>query len=56
MQCAIIQVLSEVDILRARKNANGKWYRFNDANIMEIKNINEIVTDKAYCLFYRKKK
>ncbi len=38
------------------KNANDKWYRFNDANIMEIKNMNEIVTDKAYCLFYRKKK
>ena len=37
------------------KNANGKWYSFNDTMV------NEIATDKvnssmAYCLFYRKKK
>ena len=38
------------------KNANGKWYSFNDSNINELTNPNEIVTNKAYCLFYRKKK
>jgi ubiquitin C-terminal hydrolase len=38
------------------KNANGKWYSFNDSNIKELTNLNEIVTNKAYCLFYRKKK
>jgi ubiquitin C-terminal hydrolase len=37
------------------KNANGKWYSFNDSNIKELTNLNEIVTNKAYCLFYRKK-
>lgn len=37
------------------KNANGKWYHFNDTNISEIDNNNNIVTSKAYVLFYRKK-
>jgi len=37
------------------KNANGKWYHFNDTNISEIDNINNIVTSKAYVLFYKKK-
>lgn len=36
------------------KNSNGKWYCFNDTIVKEI-NINELVTTKAYCLFYRKK-
>jgi ubiquitin C-terminal hydrolase len=36
------------------KNANQKWYHFNDSNISEIKESN-IVSNKAYCLFYRKK-
>jgi len=37
------------------KNANGKWYHYNDTNVSEI-GINEsIVTPKAYMLFYRKK-
>jgi len=35
------------------KNANGKWYQFNDTNVTEI-NIDSIVSPKAYCLFYRK--
>jgi ubiquitin carboxyl-terminal hydrolase 8 len=36
------------------KNANNKWYHFNDTNVQEIsKEI--IVSNKAYCLFYRKK-
>jgi ubiquitin C-terminal hydrolase len=37
------------------KNANGKWYLFNDTNISEVTNIPSIVSSKAYCLFYRKK-
>jgi len=37
------------------KNANGKWYTFNDTTVSEIPNIESIVTPKAYCLFYRKR-
>lgn len=39
------------------KNANNKWYHFNDTNISEIPetNILSIISPKAYCLFYRKK-
>jgi len=37
------------------KNANGKWYEFNDTQITEITNVEKLVTPKAYCLFYRKK-
>lgn len=36
------------------KNANGRWYHMNDSNIEEVKETN-IITPKAYCLFYRKK-
>ena len=37
------------------KNANGKWYHFNDTSVSEI-GINEsIISAKAYVLFYRKK-
>ena len=35
------------------KNANGKWYHFNDTNVNEVINLNELCTPKAYCLFYR---
>ena len=37
------------------KNANGKWYHFNDTSVQEVPTMNMIVTAKAYCLFYRKK-
>jgi ubiquitin carboxyl-terminal hydrolase 8 len=37
------------------KNANGKWYHFNDTHVKEIDDLSELVTPKAYCLFYRKK-
>ena len=38
------------------KNANGKWYCYNDTNVREISNPElELATPKAYCLFYRKK-
>jgi ubiquitin carboxyl-terminal hydrolase 8 len=37
------------------KNANGIWYHFNDTNITKVDNTREIVSPRAYCLFYRKK-
>ena len=37
------------------KNANGKWYHFNDTSVAEIGLIESIISPKAYCLFYRKK-
>lgn len=37
------------------KNANGKWYHYNDTSVTEV-GINEsIISPKAYVLFYRKK-
>tara|TARA_A100001015_G_C15028042_1_gene731574 strand:- start:1356 stop:2387 length:1032 start_codon:yes stop_codon:yes gene_type:complete len=38
------------------KNANNKWYYFNDTNVSEIKDPSKMITSQAYCLFYRKKK
>lgn len=37
------------------KNANGKWYHFNDTSVTEISVVEQIITPKAYCFFYRKK-
>jgi ubiquitin C-terminal hydrolase len=37
------------------KNANEKWYHFNDQSVSEMKSIDSIISTKAYCLFYRKK-
>lgn len=37
------------------KNANGKWYHYNDTSVSEIALIESIISPKAYCLFYRKK-
>jgi ubiquitin C-terminal hydrolase len=34
------------------KNANGKWYTFNDVSVVEVSDA-QIVSPKAYCLFYR---
>mgnify|MGYP001204260416 FL=1 len=36
------------------KNANGKWYEFNDTIITEIDE-SQVVSVRSYCLFYRKK-
>jgi ubiquitin carboxyl-terminal hydrolase 8 len=36
------------------KNANGKWYVFNDTVVNEIEDT-KVVTNNAYCFFYRKK-
>lgn len=38
------------------KNANGRWYEFNDTFIKELDNIQHIVSPKSYCFFFRKKK
>jgi ubiquitin C-terminal hydrolase len=37
------------------KNANDKWYHFNDSSVLEIQE-NQILTSKAYCFFYRKRR
>ena len=37
------------------KNANGKWYHFNDTNVTEVLDTSLLKTPKAYCFFYRKK-
>ena len=37
------------------KNANGKWYHYNDTSVAEVALSKQIITPKAYCLFYRKK-
>jgi ubiquitin carboxyl-terminal hydrolase 8 len=37
------------------KNPNQKWYLYNDTRVTEVKE-NQIVSPKAYCLFYRKVK
>ena len=37
------------------KNANQKWYLFNDTNWNEV-NLGALKTPKAYCFFYRKQK
>jgi len=37
------------------KNANGKWYHFNDTNVSEVSSVESIISPKAYVLFYRKK-
>jgi ubiquitin carboxyl-terminal hydrolase 8 len=36
------------------KNSNKKWYHMNDSVITEIRE-SDIITQMAYCLFYRKK-
>lgn len=37
------------------KVLNGEWYHFNDTSISKIKNVESIISPKAYCLFYKKK-
>tara|TARA_B100000795_G_scaffold199322_1_gene153183 strand:- start:28878 stop:29930 length:1053 start_codon:yes stop_codon:yes gene_type:complete len=38
------------------KNASGKWYHFNDASVEEVHDLGSLISPKAYCFFYRKKK
>jgi ubiquitin C-terminal hydrolase len=37
------------------KNANGKWYHYNDTSVSEVSMTQQIITPKAYCFFYRKR-
>jgi len=37
------------------KNANGKWYHYNDTSVSEVGLPESIISPKAYVLFYRKK-
>ena len=37
------------------KNANGKWYHYNDSDVSEVSEENHIISPKAYCFFYRKR-
>jgi ubiquitin C-terminal hydrolase len=37
------------------KNANGKWYHYNDTSVVEVSLLETIISPKAYVLFYRKK-
>ena len=37
------------------KNANQKWYHFNDTSVTEVLLTENIISPKAYVLFYRKK-
>jgi ubiquitin carboxyl-terminal hydrolase 8 len=37
------------------KNANGKWYHYNDTSVSEVGITESIISPKAYVLFYRKK-
>lgn len=37
------------------KNANGKWYHYNDTIVSEVAMEQQIKTPKAYCFFYRKR-
>jgi len=36
------------------KNADGEWYLFNDTSVTRV-DPEQIISSKAYCLFYRKK-
>ena len=37
------------------KNANRKWYHFDDTSVVEVKNTSDLKSPKAYCFFYCKK-
>ena len=39
-----------------RHASNGQWYHFNDTHIEAVPDASQVVTPKAYCLFYRKRK
>lgn len=36
-------------------NKNGEWYHFNDDTVTKVTNLQEIVSDDAYILFYHKR-
>ena len=38
------------------KTVDNKWFHFNDTQVNPVTNIKEIISPRAYCFFYRKKK
>jgi len=34
---------------------NNQWYLYNDSNVSLVKNMNNLISNNAYCLFYKKK-
>lgn len=38
------------------KNANDKWYYYNDTSVSEVGMAQQILSPKAYCFFYRKRR
>ena len=37
------------------KNSQGKWHFYNDKEVQLVKDPNCMISEQAYCLFYRKK-
>lgn len=37
------------------RNANDEWYHFNDTRVTKMNSTKDLVSQKAYCLFFRKK-
>ena len=31
-----------------------KWFHYNDTQVTEINDLSQLITPKAYCLFYKK--
>ena len=38
------------------KNGNGSWYHFNDSNVDEIDDPNQVISNEAYVIVYERKK
>lgn len=39
----------------AKNTLDGNWYDFDDSNVTQVTNVDSIVTEAAYNLFYRRK-
>lgn len=37
------------------KNANNRWYHYNDTSVSEVGMESQLITSKAYCFFYRQR-
>ena len=37
----------------AKNPLNNKWYNFDDSNCSEVRNLDQIVSNSAYSIFYR---
>ena len=52
----IVAVHKEDIIQHFIRNANKKWYHFNDTMVNEVSNLAKLKGPQAYCFFYRKQK